>query len=378
MLKQRSCVLCFIDFSYATSQTVQVVILASYRFRSVLEGHMNGEEIWARSTALALKNMGYSYLYATTKRSFGELYRMFPQLVKIVIVDEDVSRDCFVDEQCIMSEENPYGVPAWKIFSFVFWLQPGNPLGHSWTLNPEDYQLEFSWNVPNTYLGYSVEPGCRSTPFIPHDRRPQPPQAWVLSKHLRYFEPGGHAWQADFYDDAANATGAQFVIGADGDSTPPEFPESLKNVGVMPQAKFYQTLANSAVLIGVGGPVKSPTPYDALCLGVPFINPILEWDVNDPTNRDQWNAQHGMLKDFDPPYVYHVFQGDKEGFLRAIKDALANPIQSYILDRMRMSAVEQRLGDIIERDWEAEARILLDKRKASGSEPLFTVRVTGT
>jgi hypothetical protein len=96
---------------------------------------------------------------------------------------------------------------------------------------------------------------------------------------------------------------------------------------------------------------RSPTPYDALCLGVPYINPILDviyftslrylstklhfqWDKNDPTNRDKWSGQQGMLKDFDPPYVYNVFRGDKEGFIKAIKDALANPIErsSYLHD----------------------------------------------
>ncbi|KAJ6560403.1 hypothetical protein B0H19DRAFT_853525, partial [Mycena capillaripes] len=331
----------------------KVVILGSYHFRTLLMGHRGGEDIWARSTVLALQNMGYSFLYASGKRSFAELYRLFPELVKVIIVEGDESADCFNDAECILNENNPYGMPAWKLLSFSFWAQPAHPLGHNWTLSPEDYKLEHSWNIPNTYLGYSVEPGCRSTPFVPHNRRPATPQVYVLAKLLRYFEPGEHAWNPDFYDDAADMTGANFIVGAQG-TVPQHFPKSLKNVGVLPQDKFYQTLAESSVLVGVGNPFTSPTPYDALCLGVPFINPIRQWDHEDPTNRDRWIAQQGSLKDFDPPYVYNVFAGDKEGFMRAIKDALANPIQSHILDRMRMSAVEQRLANIIERDWKAE------------------------
>lgn len=118
------------------------------------------------------------------------------------------------------------------------------------------------------------------------------------------------------------------------------------------------------------------------------MNPILDWDRSDPTNRNKWFAQQGLLKDFDPPYVYNVFKGDKEGFLRAIKDAMEHPIERspifsrsvcfsvinsvrrYILPRMRMGAVEQRLGDILERDWKEEARVLLKQRQESGEEPV--------
>jgi hypothetical protein len=56
----------------------------------------------------------------------------------------------------------------------------------------------------------------------------------------------------------------------------------------------------------------------------------IQWDRNDPTNRDKWTAQQGALKDVDPPYVYNVLRGDKEGFIKAVKEALANPIQRSV------------------------------------------------
>ncbi|KAJ7181615.1 hypothetical protein C8R43DRAFT_1170653, partial [Mycena crocata] len=333
----------------------KVVILGSYHFHAVLDGHVAGEEIWAKSTVQALKNMGYSYLYSASMERSVQMYQMFPDLVKAVLVEGEESGFCFEDEYCIMNETNPHGIPAWKIFSFAFWVHAANPLGHKWTLSPEDYRLEHSWYVPNTYLGYSVEPGCRTYPFIPHKLRILPPQVYVMAKMLEYFEAPAHAWGADFYDDAAAATGVDFVSGAQGAKIPADFPKSIDNLGMMPQDWFYETLAESAVLVGTGRPYTSPTPYDSLCLGVPYINPILNWDKANPTNRDRWEAQQGTLKDFNPPYVYNVFKGDKEGFIQAIKDALAHPIdRSYILDRMRMSAVEQRLGDILETDWKAE------------------------
>ncbi|KAF7352263.1 Glycosyltransferase family 18 protein [Mycena venus] len=351
-----------------------LVILASFHFLLEKEGHMAGEEIWARSTIKALANMGYTYLYSPHIEWTIQLYQMFPDLVKAILVEGEDSKYCFEDVDCIMNSENPYGLPAWKIFSFAFWVQSANPLGHKWTLSPEDYRLEHSWNIPNTYLGYSVEPGCLSTPFIPHEQRKFPPQIYILAKTLEYFNPKDHAWKADFYDDAANATGAQFVVGAVG-SPPGDFSKSIKNVGLMPQKWFYQNLAQSSVLVGMGLPWTSPTPYDALCLGVPFINPIVQWDPKNKTNRDRWFTQQGSLKVLDPPYVYNVFKGDKEGFLQAIKDALANPIQPYILDRMRMSAIEERLGRILETDWKAEARVLLKQRQESGKGKLFEIEL---
>lgn len=32
------------------------------------------------------------------------------------------------------------------------------------------------------------------------------------------------------------------------------------------------------------------------------------------------------MRDLDPPYVYHVFVDDRDGFLDAVAQAIANPI----------------------------------------------------
>lgn len=44
----------------------------------------------------------------------------------------------------------------------------------------------------------------------------------------------------------------------------------------------------------------------ALCLGVPFINPVRDWNRDDPDNRDTWYSQHNGLHELSPPYVYHI------------------------------------------------------------------------
>lgn len=37
-----------------------------------------------------------------------------------------------------------------------------------------------------------------------------------------------------------------------------------------------------------------------------------------------------MLKLLDPPYVYNVFKDDLVGFVEAIEDAIANPIERSV------------------------------------------------
>lgn len=38
--------------------------------------------------------------------------------------------------------------------------------------------------------------------------------------------------------------------------------------------EFSWEVASSKAMIGMGNPYWSPSPYYALCLGVPFINPV--------------------------------------------------------------------------------------------------------
>lgn len=108
---------------------------------------------------------------------------------------------------------------------------------------------------------------------------------------------------------------------------------------------------------------SSPTPYEALCLGTPFINPIHSWDPSDPSNRLSWSAQHELLKFEDPPYVYNVKKGDLEGFVDAVRRAVENPLgDRWVLERMRMGSVERRLEEFVGRDWEGEWRRLMEER----------------
>jgi len=311
--------------------------------------------MWARSTIRALENMGYTYLFSRNAEHTIQLYQMIPDLVKVIFAHDQETFRCFQDtEYCRVSEENPAGIPPWKIFTIHFWASAENPLGDKWTLSPEDY-AGAGWGH-NTYLGYSIEEACDQQPFIPHSERDD--QAYILAKHLAYFTPEHDpSWTTANYDAAANATGLNYLFASSSDQGESSLvlPSNHINLGQIGEAEFKEKLSKSRVLIGVGDPVLSPSPYDGLCMGVPFINPIMGWDHENPSEAAHWQTQHFPLQRLGPPYVYNVFKGDTDGLVQAMKDAISHPIDRYVLDRMRISSVEKRLAAILEKDWQSEA-----------------------
>ncbi|KAJ6529992.1 hypothetical protein DFH09DRAFT_934378 [Mycena vulgaris] len=339
----------------------KVVILQSMYFFKNMGGDNGGEEIWCvRAAMLALTNLGYTVVYTQTMAEAAQTYRMIPELVKMLMVDEWQAFACWKDgSQCRKTAQNPTGIPAHKIFSFCYWPHPRNPLGAKWVLSPEPYHLDPG--SPNTtYLGYSIEHACAATPFVPAAARPN--QAWILAKLLAYLAPGQAPWTAGDYDAAARLTGVQWALGAgpgeDGKAPPPgvQLPATYVNHGRSTKDVFMRRIAQSRVLVGVGRPILSPTPWDALCLGVPFIHPLDGWDADNPDDSTRWHGQHQFVGMLGKPYVYSVRRGDHAGFVHAMQEALSHPIGRYVPDRMRISAVEERLEAIVDHDWAEEER----------------------
>ncbi|KAJ7291569.1 hypothetical protein C8J57DRAFT_218447 [Mycena rebaudengoi] len=89
-----------------------VVILGASPFRGVLGSENGGEAIWANSTILALKNLGYSYLYSLNMERTMQLYYMFRELVLSILLDASDTQSCFQDHECILMGHKPYGIPA--------------------------------------------------------------------------------------------------------------------------------------------------------------------------------------------------------------------------------------------------------------------------
>lgn len=177
-----------------------------------------------------------------------------PHLITAIIVEQEYTFKCFEDkENCILSEINPDGIPAWKLFSFQFWPVISNPLGASWTLIPEDYnKYHPDWDKA-TYVGYSIQESCHTRTFVPHNERKK--QAYVLTKQLSRFSVGPDvAWPTGFWAAASEATGIQFVVGAVDGGSEAQLPAGITNYGQLDQPTFLEHLSHSQVLIGVGHP----------------------------------------------------------------------------------------------------------------------------
>lgn len=201
---------------------------------------------------------------------------MFPEMVRVILIEDLAAVECFKEEDCVLSGSNPNGIPAWKLLSFDFWADTYNPLGSEWTLNPEKWD---NWDEPNVYLGYSIEPSCKTQPFIPHSERPH--QGYIMTKRLSYFAEGPlRAWGPEFYDAAAGSTGINFIVGAQNDTEESglaaDLPPSLQNIGETDQKDFLAAVSRSRVLIGVGRPYSYVLPSALYWFEVGFKSPVCQ------------------------------------------------------------------------------------------------------
>lgn len=224
------------------------------------------------------------------------------------------------------------------MFGFVFWEDSSmpHPLGKPWTLAPYNY------TSGNTFLGYSVNRTCSLQPFIPHDKRNN--QVFILAKKLSYFFSDRYEWPNIDYSQPpamASVKNVTFVAAVRNDTDPsdrnrdsPKLPKGIValNDQPLPADEFFLAVASSKLLLGLGFPRLSPSPYDALCLGVPFLNPVRHWDKANPENRTAWYTQHDGLKYQPEPYVYHVLKHPDletrtQMFWDAIERAVSTPIE---------------------------------------------------
>ena len=156
------------------------------------------------------------------------------------------------------------------------WILSANP--DRLVANDEDSPIQ--------YIGYSIQEECQKVPTVPLADRVQ--QAWMLMKQLTYVYDDNFAWNRSYFALAARELGLNFVGGwqinqryggwnpdVRGPMTDIEDREQrVINHGRLNQTEFMQQVGISKVMIGVGGPWWSPSPYNALCQGVPFINPV--------------------------------------------------------------------------------------------------------
>lgn len=157
--------------------------------------------------------------------------------------------------------QNPNGIPIWKLFDFNFWPGDATPLGPQWTLNPERYANKYSGRTKNTYLGYSIETACLKRPYINPAARLN--RAWVLAKLLTFFHPSSNAWPPDYFEEAQDIAGTEFLAGIGYTEEALKHETNLERIGVpkrliqlklLPQDQFLDKLSYMKMLIGLGNP----------------------------------------------------------------------------------------------------------------------------
>ena len=254
--------------------------------------------------------------------------------------------------RCIQTPDFPQGIPLWKMFAFHFWDSSNeHPLGAWWTLAPEHFATfdkHAHKEEHNFHAGYSIEAYCASP--IPAKERLH--RAYILAKQQSYFDPPGYGFTDHVFKDIKEQTGLSFMAGT-GESGSQLVDRGITNVGRMNATAFRDALGHSKALVGIGRPGQSPTPYDAMCMGVPFINSVQYWDRENPDNKTRWGSQHDALLKTGAPFVYHVKQGDQDGLKDALERAAANPIDRYVPLRMTRRALQARYRTLVETDWEA-------------------------
>ncbi|EIW69739.1 hypothetical protein TREMEDRAFT_29688, partial [Tremella mesenterica DSM 1558] len=228
-----------------------------------------------------------------------------------------------------------------------------------------------------SFIGYSLEPPASETPVIPFRQRPH--RAYILAKRVQYFyQYANPMWEPSYFTRAAAELSAiwpdfEFVGGFVDDRSdkdretqgPMPVPEGVKNLGLLDAERFDEEVGMSRLLVGLGWPTMSPSPYRALARGVPFLNPHKMNPSSTKENRHSWrDTQHATLRMIDEPYVYHTEAYDYDAFLRDIKKAMETSIPPFRFPFHSREAFDKRIRDLILADWESEAEWILKERIA--------------
>lgn len=353
----------------------------------------------ARSMLNGIRELNYTFLFTSGHMDTLLVYQKLAPLVQAVIWEPNEFAHCIARNEtnyvelesheadadgrwqvgrkaCIQSHLYPEGIPYWKSFVLHFWENPVTDLGGNWTLSPEDYS-KITWNgAGNQFIGYSIEDRCLG--YEVYDEREH--RGLILAKEPKYFvEENGFK---GILGQARDTVPPEHVRGEDvpfklvstagrergDDGSTEELPEGIVSLGRMPQAEYTKVLARSKMLVGIGNPKLSPSPYWGLCMGVPFINIIEDWRADDPDNRQHWHTQQDALRFTPEPYVYHVRHDDLDGLSQAMQRAAATQIGRFVPEWMKKEGVLRRIERLMETDWYAEARRVVEGRYENAPE----------
>lgn len=221
-----------------------------------------------------------------------------------------------------------------------------------------------------TFLGYGLMPYPEDTHVVPWLERPY--RVYILAKQAHYFHNGHqHVYDFDFFPRAAAELAAEFpgfeFVGGFEDNRSPEdvekwgkVPDVIRNFGIMNATTFDEEYGKSRLLLGIGSPPLSPSPYRGLSRGVPFANPHTM-----RKDGEGWAyQQHESMMGVPEPYAYQVQAFNYTSFVDTIRKAMRSPIEPLRFERMRQAVVDQRMYDWVMHDWRGLASQILEDRLA--------------
>ncbi|KAL1411983.1 hypothetical protein Q8F55_002978 [Vanrija albida] len=356
-----------------------------------------GEEVYCKAMRESFERSGFTVLNAGPEDFYflQEIYdRVGENIVLILTGNPDNPQPKFGKlDNVIKTAQRPRGIPAWKLFYFTFWADgvetPTGPF--SWCMLAESgvprnvtvslsrgkaiVHTEFDdlkvWTTDGDMPGAPARvgwPAAREGTYVgfgdgvptdwevvPWEKRPN--RVYILAKTARYFKD---SWFPLEYFERAYAElkgefpGLEFVggwltTGADAYDKVPKF---FKNLGPLKPDAFDEQLKLAKVLVGIGNPKTSPTPYRSLAMAVPFLNP----HQIHQHNAALWVPQHDTMQAVPPPYVYNVDVKVYAEFVNALRKALKTPIEETRFARNQPDVYDKRLSDFALRDWGAEAK----------------------
>jgi hypothetical protein len=122
----------------------------------------------------------------------------------------------------------------------------------------------------HTHIPMSLEKQCNATAFVPHDKRKD--TAVIMGKLTQYYFPNRsgdlppplEAWTEFRGDTGLEAIGNARPLVEGAEDEPQGTPEGVVNRGPMGREEYTKQVGEARMMVGIGMPAISPSPYLAL------------------------------------------------------------------------------------------------------------------
>lgn len=165
-------------------------------------------------------------------------------------------------------------IPIWKLFTLnvwgarngdYFWQIPTisnfsyNNLGNEWTVSPYKYP-------DHIQIPFSIENQCLKIPSVKLTEKKN--RIYVLAKESEYYydynAPIFEAWEWMKEDTGLDIVSSSKITEYDNGKDVYPLPDGIENLPHLDPIEFQKELGKSTLMLGIGTPLISPSPYDAL------------------------------------------------------------------------------------------------------------------